>query len=177
MIPNSSLLKNNGSFFSNSSSHLMDREQRNSRSSVFLLLISISLTAALVTIYHCISRIYRQRQGRDMSPEFTATAVATEADMSLSIDLSTAQLIAPAQSFKKLKLVGGETAVAAGGGGGGGGGEETTCPVCLSEFEEGEAVRYLPECGHCFHVGCIDMWFRWHSTCPVCRSQTLLAST
>ncbi|PIN04572.1 Anaphase-promoting complex (APC), subunit 11 [Handroanthus impetiginosus] len=44
------------------------------------------------------------------------------------------------------------------------------CAVCLSEFEEREVVRHLPKCNHSFHVECIDMWFRSHSTCPLCRS-------
>lgn len=44
------------------------------------------------------------------------------------------------------------------------------CAVCLSEFEDGEAGRRLPKCGHSFHTDCIDMWFHSHSTCPICRS-------
>lgn len=44
------------------------------------------------------------------------------------------------------------------------------CAVCLSEFEENESGRVLPNCKHTFHVDCIDMWFHSHSTCPLCRS-------
>lgn len=44
------------------------------------------------------------------------------------------------------------------------------CSVCLSEFEETESGRVLPNCKHTFHVDCIDMWFHSHSTCPLCRS-------
>ncbi|KAG6428155.1 hypothetical protein SASPL_112404 [Salvia splendens] len=44
------------------------------------------------------------------------------------------------------------------------------CAVCLSEFEEKEIVRLLPKCNHSFHIECIDMWLRSHSTCPLCRS-------
>lgn len=43
------------------------------------------------------------------------------------------------------------------------------CAICLAEFEEGEAVRVLPPCGHGFHAACIDKWLRGHSTCPSCR--------
>jgi hypothetical protein len=43
------------------------------------------------------------------------------------------------------------------------------CAVCLCEFEENEKGRLLPNCRHSFHVECIDMWFRSHSTCPICR--------
>ena len=47
---------------------------------------------------------------------------------------------------------------------------EYECPVCLSVFEEGEEVRKLPRCKHCFHVICIDMWLYSHFDCPVCRT-------
>ncbi|KAG2315226.1 hypothetical protein Bca4012_066027 [Brassica carinata] len=46
----------------------------------------------------------------------------------------------------------------------------TECAVCLSEFEESEPGRVLPNCKHAFHVECIDMWFHSHSSCPLCRS-------
>lgn len=44
------------------------------------------------------------------------------------------------------------------------------CAVCLSELAEGEEARILPKCNHGFHVGCIDMWFNSHTTCPLCRA-------
>jgi Ring finger domain len=43
------------------------------------------------------------------------------------------------------------------------------CAICLAEFVEGEEVRILPQCGHGFHVGCIDTWLGSHSSCPSCR--------
>ncbi|XP_008783976.1 E3 ubiquitin-protein ligase ATL41 [Phoenix dactylifera] len=42
--------------------------------------------------------------------------------------------------------------------------------VCMSLVEEGEMVRLLPNCRHVFHVDCVDVWFRSHSTCPHCHS-------
>lgn len=50
------------------------------------------------------------------------------------------------------------------------------CVVCLSEFEENETCRLLPNCNHSFHIKCIDIWFRSHSTCPLCRSPVELAT-
>lgn len=47
------------------------------------------------------------------------------------------------------------------------------CPICLSEFEEGEAVKAIPFCKHVFHPECIDTWLSSHVSCPVCRSAQL----
>ncbi|OWM68340.1 RING-H2 finger protein ATL8-like [Punica granatum] len=43
------------------------------------------------------------------------------------------------------------------------------CSICLTEFAEGDEVRVLPQCGHVFHVACIDTWLGSHSSCPSCR--------
>ncbi|KAK1393347.1 E3 ubiquitin-protein ligase EL5 [Heracleum sosnowskyi] len=45
------------------------------------------------------------------------------------------------------------------------------CTVCLSNFEDGEIIRILPNCKHNFHVACIDTWLSANSTCPVCRTE------
>lgn len=47
--------------------------------------------------------------------------------------------------------------------------EDAQCIVCLAEYQEQDALRILPICGHSFHKTCIDIWFQQHSTCPVCR--------
>ncbi|KAL2942154.1 putative RING-H2 finger protein ATL35 [Bienertia sinuspersici] len=44
------------------------------------------------------------------------------------------------------------------------------CAVCLGLFEEEETLRTLPDCGHMFHVDCIDAWLAGHCTCPLCRA-------
>ncbi|KAF0896916.1 hypothetical protein E2562_030766 [Oryza meyeriana var. granulata] len=49
---------------------------------------------------------------------------------------------------------------------------EAMCPVCLSDFSDGEAVRVLPECMHYFHVDCIETWLRSNTSCPLCRAET-----
>lgn len=43
------------------------------------------------------------------------------------------------------------------------------CAICLSEFSAGDEIRVLPQCGHGFHVACIDTWLGSHSSCPSCR--------
>ncbi|KAL6757925.1 hypothetical protein V8C86DRAFT_1605236 [Haematococcus lacustris] len=52
--------------------------------------------------------------------------------------------------------------------GGGVGEDAPSCPVCLCEYEAGDAMRKLP-CSHEFHMPCIDNWMSQHQTCPVCR--------
>ncbi|KAH0451942.1 hypothetical protein IEQ34_019241 [Dendrobium chrysotoxum] len=43
------------------------------------------------------------------------------------------------------------------------------CSICLNQIEPGERVRLLPNCGHGFHVRCIDRWLVVRSSCPTCR--------
>jgi hypothetical protein len=45
----------------------------------------------------------------------------------------------------------------------------TECAICLADFVAGDEIRVLPQCGHGFHVACIDTWLGSHSSCPSCR--------
>ncbi|CAA3007297.1 RING-H2 finger ATL8-like [Olea europaea subsp. europaea] len=49
------------------------------------------------------------------------------------------------------------------------------CAICLAEFVAGEEVRVLPQCGHVFHVECVDTWLRSHSSCPSCRENLVVS--
>lgn len=49
------------------------------------------------------------------------------------------------------------------------------CAICLAEFVAGDEVRVLPQCGHGFHVACIDTWLGSHSSCPSCRALLAVA--
>ncbi|XP_013637086.1 PREDICTED: putative RING-H2 finger protein ATL21B [Brassica oleracea var. oleracea] len=50
----------------------------------------------------------------------------------------------------------------------------TACLICLSEYASKETVRFIPECDHCFHVECIDVWLKIHGSCPICRDSRAL---
>lgn len=43
------------------------------------------------------------------------------------------------------------------------------CAICLGEYANDDKIRMLPDCGHGFHVGCVDTWLSDHSSCPSCR--------
>ncbi|GFQ04118.1 RING-H2 finger protein atl2 [Phtheirospermum japonicum] len=51
------------------------------------------------------------------------------------------------------------------------------CAVCLSDFEVCETGRVMPECKHCFHIECIDMWLQSHCECPLCRTRVSVPGT
>ncbi|GLT62081.1 hypothetical protein SLA2020_347460 [Shorea laevis] len=47
--------------------------------------------------------------------------------------------------------------------------DESSCSICLQELKDGELVRKLPNCGHFFHLECIDGWLVRQGSCPICR--------
>jgi RING-finger-containing ubiquitin ligase len=45
-----------------------------------------------------------------------------------------------------------------------------TCSICICDFEHGEKLRLLPECGHVFHTECIMPWLTGKkNACPLCQ--------
>jgi len=49
--------------------------------------------------------------------------------------------------------------------------KEKSCPICLSEFDDGDIVIRLPFCNHVFHENCGVRWLEGHNTCPECRRE------
>ncbi|XP_049361174.1 RING-H2 finger protein ATL16-like [Solanum verrucosum] len=47
------------------------------------------------------------------------------------------------------------------------------CVVCLSEFQEDENLKVIPNCHHFFHIDCIDIWLQNNTNCPLCRNSLL----
>ena len=46
---------------------------------------------------------------------------------------------------------------------------EHICSICHSSLDSG--IETL-DCDHRFHTMCVQMWFRYKSTCPLCRAQS-----
>lgn len=117
----------------------------------FLLLVMGS-ASLLVTIYHCLAVCWGNRQAQQVPGQ---RPQGQEPNIPHSIDYSSTIQLIPAHKYQKdMNMVG----------------DDGVCAVCLSEFEEGEELRTLPECAHSFHVPCIDMWLYSHPNCPVCRT-------
>lgn len=68
----------------------------------------------------------------------------------------------PKFMYSQAKLVKGDDPVIASG-----------CSICLADYKDSDMLRLLPECGHLFHLDCIDPWLKLHPTCPICRSSPL----
>ncbi|XP_020203095.1 RING-H2 finger protein ATL1 [Cajanus cajan] len=51
------------------------------------------------------------------------------------------------------------------------------CAVCLSEFQQDEKLRVLPNCSHVFHIDCIDVWLHNNAHCPLCRASVSLMTS
>ncbi|XP_051150519.1 RING-H2 finger protein ATL70 [Andrographis paniculata] len=47
------------------------------------------------------------------------------------------------------------------------------CSICLADYKGADVLRLLPDCGHLFHLKCVDPWLRLHPTCPVCRTSPM----
>ncbi|XP_064958455.1 RING-H2 finger protein ATL70-like [Musa acuminata AAA Group] len=52
-------------------------------------------------------------------------------------------------------------------------GAASCCSICLSDYKDADVLRALPECGHLFHVKCVDPWLRLRPTCPLCRTSPM----
>lgn len=130
--------------------NLMADESNGFLTEIYIMLLIIASGALLIALYHCVSMLSWDLH-RHRSQRGSIEIELRENDV--SIENSVVGLI---PSHKHKKLTSSED-------------DEPMCAVCLSEFEDGDELRTLPECMHSFHVPCIDMWLYSHRSCPICR--------
>ena len=53
---------------------------------------------------------------------------------------------------------------------------DTHCPISLDDFQEGETITQIVECGHIFKTTPIMTWFERHTKCPKCRCELRMHS-
>ncbi|KAG7575134.1 Wall-associated receptor kinase C-terminal [Arabidopsis suecica] len=123
-----------------------------------VLVLVISLSAVTVFVFPtCIAiRLYN-------SESFDSLAIAAATVMQQPREVRATRGLdqSTIETFKKMEL--GESRRLSGTNG-------IVCPICLSEYASKETVRFIPECDHCFHVKCIDVWLKIHGSCPLCRN-------
>ncbi|KAK1440274.1 hypothetical protein QVD17_06099 [Tagetes erecta] len=126
-------------------------------------------TTVVYTLYKFFTVWYRSRPHRTPSPENQETAdqnqetvfdVEVEVDHPIWYIRTTGLQQSVINSLTIVKFSKSETTVV----------EGTDCSVCLTEFEEDDMLRLLPNCKHAFHMSCIDTWLRSHTNCPLCRA-------
>ncbi|XVE52691.1 hypothetical protein DITRI_Ditri02bG0143000 [Diplodiscus trichospermus] len=132
---------------------------------VKLLVVSVGIGSAalVVTIYHCIALGWcHQGHGAEQEEQSQQQQHSFRHEMlEMGSMVNPAAQLIPAHKYQKgMGLVG----------------DDGMCAVCLSQFEEGEELRTLPECLHPYHAPCIDMWLYSHSSCPMCRTDAMPTS-
>lgn len=118
-----------------------------------VVIILASLLCALISVL-TIGLVARCACGRGGAADAEAAAANRGVKKSVLRAIPTVPYVAPAPNPE---------------GNGAGKAAAAECAICLAEFEDGDAMRVLPQCGHGFHAACIDKWLRGHSSCPSCR--------
>uniref|UniRef100_A0A1J3E7L2 RING-type E3 ubiquitin transferase n=1 Tax=Noccaea caerulescens TaxID=107243 RepID=A0A1J3E7L2_NOCCA len=113
----------------------------------------VTIFATCIAIGVCTSERFTSRRRRDVA--IAAAQPNGVLVTTTGLDESTIE------SYKKMEL--GESRRLPGT-------NDIICPICLSEYASKETVRCIPECDHCFHIECIDVWLKIHGSCPLCRN-------
>ncbi|GAB2258265.1 hypothetical protein Droror1_Dr00014425 [Drosera rotundifolia] len=122
---------------------------------VFLLISTITLTS-----YCCTRSIDQNRPIQHRRPTIIP-APSSSSHCAVDIGVDDATLM----KYPKVVYNGSEE---------GGGSTRKCCSICLGKYKKKDVLRVLPDCGHVFHMMCVDPWLRINASCPVCRTSPLL---
>jgi len=119
--------------------------------------ILILITTITVASYFCT----RESNGQD---ESTADRSQPQTDIEAAVGIDEATLKTyPKLRYSQLQEKEGKQ----------GSTTVSCCSICLGDYKDKDVIRLLPDCGHVFHLKCVDPWLRLHPTCPVCRTSPL----
>lgn len=45
-----------------------------------------------------------------------------------------------------------------------------SCSICCQNFDIGNNMVRMPDCGHIYHADCINRWLKIKVNCPYCRT-------
>ena len=52
--------------------------------------------------------------------------------------------------------------------------EEEICVICLDNFNQEDDIVGILKCEHLYHRDCIKQWFKKNTTCPICRTDSIV---
>ncbi|GAA0186276.1 hypothetical protein LIER_33564 [Lithospermum erythrorhizon] len=152
---------------------MSDMKASETISNITVGLIAAACAGILMTIYHCVStngvrnilnlgpRGGRTNHLHDQQLQTLTISRGDHQATQRSIETSSIVQLVPSYKYQKRCDNDKKAKVEV---------DDGMCPVCLSDFKDGEDVRTLPNCLHTFHATCIDMWLFSHTNCPICRT-------
>lgn len=132
---------------------------------ILLVFFVVRLTLTIIRRVRRRRRQLRREAGDDFTdsfPDFDTNPNDVENPVVNEADIEAAIKMYPSFMYNDKKGDNGD-------GDGDGDQNNTECPICMCEYREGEMMRRMPQCGHYFHLNCIDDWLRIKWSCPVCR--------
>ncbi|KAJ1401182.1 Zinc finger, RING-type [Sesbania bispinosa] len=128
---------------------------------LFFIIVLFAIILIFTALFICARWICRRHH--DLLPTaFHAPVMASSTPLSQGLD---------ADTIKKLPIILHQASPSCGPN------QERECCICLSAFRDGEKLKVLPGCDHCFHCECVDEWLANHSSCPLCRASLKLDSS
>lgn len=111
-----------------------------------VLIIIITLTACCITC----------KRTTTLPPHYPSSSLTSNTNQGLvttivKVGLDEATLDLPELLYSKIKFRNGNSTA-------------LCCSVCLANYKD----WMLPDCGHVFHLKCVDSWLRLHPSCPIC---------